>query len=178
MKNRNGNILLESIVSISLVLLGLIGAFTLVSSSLRENKNVSQKTTATYLAAEGIEIAKNIIDTDIQSTDTIWLQTLLGNNEVANFEVQFDSASPDFIFGTSTRPLVIDKTTGVYRYPIPGDESNETTTLFTRTVSAGLLSEPESAEQAVRLVSTVTWRERGVPKKVSLETIFTNWRSD
>jgi hypothetical protein len=176
--NRNGNILIESIISISLVLLGLIGAFNLVSSSLRENKSVSLKATATYLAAEGIEVTKNIIDTDVQSPDNTWLQTILDNNESVLFEVAYDSAAPSFIVSTSTTPLVIDKTTGVFRYAIPGDESNETITLFSRTISATRITDPESSEQAVRVISTVEWRERGTPQKVSLETIFTNWRSD
>ena len=45
--------LIESVVAISLVVIGLLGILTLLSNSIAFNRNAANKLTATYLAAEG-----------------------------------------------------------------------------------------------------------------------------
>ena len=61
-KDRKGNLLIESIVAISVIVISFLGILSLLSRSLGINKDVSYKFIATYLAAEGIEITKSLID--------------------------------------------------------------------------------------------------------------------
>lgn len=67
LKEERGQILIESVVAITMVIVGLMGIISLILSSLRWNRNVEQKLVATYLSAEGIEVVKNIIDTNVTS---------------------------------------------------------------------------------------------------------------
>ena len=61
LKSQKGQILIESVVAMSLIVIGLLGILTLLSNSIAFNRNVANKLTATYLA-EGIEVMKSIAD--------------------------------------------------------------------------------------------------------------------
>lgn len=175
--SRQGNILIESIVSISLILIGLLGVFGLITHSVRQNKDVNLRTTASYLAAEGIEVMKNIVDTDVVSKEVPWNATV-GSNTFETYEIQYDSDNnPEFSpiplgGASSSTPLVIDNETGLYGYSNGGDE---TQTPFFRTVS---ISVPETNPDEMHVVSEVLWQERSGSRTVRLETIFMNWRND
>ncbi len=176
-RGRKGNILIESIVSVSLILIGLLGVFGLITSSVRQNKDVNLRAAAAYLAAEGIEVMKNIVDTDVVSTSSPWIATV-GEEPFETYEVEYDTDnSPELApillpnGASSTRALVLDNDTGLYRYPVIG--GSETPTLFKRTVAVASESPDE-----LRITSVVEWTERGERRSVTLQTIFTNWRTD
>lgn len=175
--SREGNILIESIVSVSLILIGLLGVFGLVVHSVRLNKDAGLRTTASYLAAEGIEVMKNIVDTDVVSTESPWNATI-GEDSFESYEVAYDSDNslefaPVVLGGaSSTTPLVFDNNAGTYGYPAGGDES---VTPFTRTV---YVTVPEENPDEMQIASEVSWQERGGMRTVRLETVFTNWRND
>lgn len=182
MKNQRGNILIESIVSISLILVGLLAVLGLVTSSIRETKNISLKETATYLAAEGIEVTKNLIDTDVASQYRSWNNILTSTGRTTNsLSLQYDSIFDtnsniytDVIFlggVESSQKLTRNESTGFYHYDT---SALDVQTLFSRTVyiSRGATDD----ELIVR--SVVKWTDQGIVQKVTLEDIFTNWRSD
>jgi hypothetical protein len=171
-RSQEGNILIESIVSISLILIGLLGIFSLVSSSLRQNKNSYLKTDAAYLAAEGIEIVRNIIDTDIVADGIAWNETI-GGAEFETFEVDYASDRGTLVSlgGTnSTRPLVRGTETGLFGYNEEGDQ-----TPFFRTV---MVSRDEASPDEIKISSIVEWDERGRTRLVNVSTVLTNWRSE
>lgn len=58
-------ILLETIVSVFILIVGIIGLYTLINQSTTETNKASAKITANYLAQEGIEIARNIRDSNL-----------------------------------------------------------------------------------------------------------------
>lgn len=177
LKSRDGNILIESIVSVSLILIGLLGVFSLVVNSVRLNKDAGLRTTASYLAAEGIEVMKNIVDADVVSIEAPWNGTI-GGSSFETYEVEYDSDNsleflPIALGGaSSTTPLVFDNDTGTYRYPAGGDE---VTTPFTRTI---YITVPDTNPDEMQVASEVSWQERGGMRTVRLETIFANWRND
>jgi len=61
-KYQNGQSLIELIVALTIIVVSLLGMFVLVSRALGLNKLAAEQYTATYLAAEGIEIARNFFD--------------------------------------------------------------------------------------------------------------------
>ena len=63
--NRNGQTLIEAMVAVTLLTVGFLGISSLLSQSLALNRVTANQLTATYLAAEGIEVAKNLIDHDV-----------------------------------------------------------------------------------------------------------------
>lgn len=173
-KSREGNILIESIVSISLVLIGLLGIFSLLSSSIRQNKNAHLKTAAAYLAAEGLEISKNIVDTDVADPEVPWDNTF-GNLDFETFEVQYDTTRETIIplgGATSSEKLSVNSESGLFSY---NTEENETPSPFSRTI---VVNRNESEPDELVIQSVVEWTERGAEKRVTLETVFSAWRGE
>lgn len=161
-KRQSGQVLIESVVSISLVTVGLLGILTLLSNSIAFNRNVTNKFVATYLAAEGIEVIKNIEDTNFTHRDRGDLWNLHLND--GTYEIAYDSAG-DLTAATS-RPLLFDSSTGVYNYDPSGQP-----TIFTRTVQ--ITNRPP---YELIVTSTVQWVDKGKPEQVELEDHFFNWR--
>ena len=65
LKPKRGYMLVELMVSISLLVVGFLGFLGLLSRSLSLNRVVADQFIANYLAMEGIEITKNLIDSNI-----------------------------------------------------------------------------------------------------------------
>jgi len=164
--------MIESLVAISITLVSLLGIFALLSQSIALNKNASQKFVAVYLAAEGIEIARSIVDANY--TASTYPSSTSWNSGINNgsFELGYDSdvsaldLSKD-LGGLSATPLNIDAGSGIYGYgagqPTP----------FMRTV---IISTPNASDHEIKVVSLVQWPERGALQSVSLEDHFFNWR--
>jgi Prokaryotic N-terminal methylation motif len=64
-ESRSGQTLIEAMVAVTLLTVGFLGISSLLSQSLALNRVTANQLTATYLAAEGIEVAKNLIDHDV-----------------------------------------------------------------------------------------------------------------
>ena len=63
--SRRGQTLVEALVALSILTVGFVGIIVLLTRSFQLNRTTANDTQATYLAAEGIEVAKNLIDHDV-----------------------------------------------------------------------------------------------------------------
>ncbi|MFH1759098.1 MAG: hypothetical protein ABH822_00875 [Patescibacteria group bacterium] len=156
---KNGYILVESVVAMTIVVVGLLGIFSLLSQSLSLNRVVGDRYVGTYLAAEGIEVAKNIIDNNIVNSRP-WNAGFSNGS----FEVDFDSLSLE---SNLNRYIKLDSPNGRYGYRDGAD------TRFKRTIKIELLGSGEE----IKVNSVVKWLSRGEADfKVDLEDHFFNWR--
>ena len=159
--------MIEAITSLSVSLMGLLGVVSLLSNSIAFNRDAGQKIVATYLAAEGIELIKNRIDTNYAQGSS-WNQGL----QDGTYEVSY-SDPLNQIGGisapSSTTLLKLDDTTGIYSYGVG------TPTLFRRTVWLQNISSGGPINE-VRVVSTVEWLNRRGNLNVNLEDHFFDWR--
>ena len=71
-KNNSGQILGEAVVAMGLITLGVFSIFGFFTNSLKEVRTVTDQTIATHLAAEGLEITKNILDANTFVEDASW----------------------------------------------------------------------------------------------------------
>lgn len=153
-----GQLLIEAMIATGIIVLGILGALALVSRSLSLNRVVSDQFTANYLAAEGIEVVKNLLDANtIQGRE--WNRGF-GNG---SFEVDYQSLNlePD-----RNRPLLFDAVSGFYGYR-SGRPSQ-----FVRTINI----EPIGADE-IRVNALVKWKSRGSGAfEINLEDHFFNWR--
>ncbi len=153
-------------VTASLIMIGLIGIFSLIIHSTSMNKDVVHRFEATYLAAEGIEIMKHVIDTDVAIPDTAFFNSTLNHDQ--NYEVQYDTDRDlglTEIYGSSTTPLWLNESTGLYSYNKAGKE-----TPYKRTVAV------VSGSNEITVKSEVEWNVGGERNVVDLEEVFKNWR--
>lgn len=167
MNDRKGSLMIESMVAISITLISLLGVFALLSQSIALNKNASQKFVATYLAAEGIEIVRSMVDANYAASQP-WNKDIGSGITPVNYEVVYNSTVSDWNnlgSNESTAFLNFDPATGIYSYGIGQP------TPFVRTVAVTNVSGDE-----IRVVSTVNWSERGAAQSVYLEDHFLNWR--
>ncbi|OGG38587.1 hypothetical protein A3D55_01830 [Candidatus Jorgensenbacteria bacterium RIFCSPHIGHO2_02_FULL_45_20] len=173
LNNKEGSLMVESMVAASLIVVGLLGIFTLISRSASMNKNAEAKVVASYLAAEGIEVVKNIIDSNVEKsyrTKWTWNMNLSGY-----YEVQYDSTvdtAKEVAYG-SERYLNFDKVSGKYWYGA-GDTTSFRRTVLIQDGGGGI---PSGYGNAMTVKSIVKWTEGGEEQTVFFEDVFTNWRA-
>ncbi len=63
-KNNKGFAIMEVLVALFLITSGIIGSYILISSTISSTNYASDRFTANYLAQEGIELVRNIRDTN------------------------------------------------------------------------------------------------------------------
>ena len=169
MKKRygEGQVLIEAIVAISIGVVGLLGFLQLLTQAVSINKDVGQKFVAVYLAAEGIEIVKSLVDENYAQGNA-WGESLDGGS----YEVSYDSTElGDSLVGVrSTTVLNYDSASGLYSY------AAGSLTPFIRTVQLTNLG--TGSDNELKVVSVVEWTARGEPKEVILEGHFFCWRPD
>lgn len=157
--NKKGYLLVESIIAIMIVTVGLLGIFSLLSRSLSLNRVVSDRVKAAYLAAEGIEIVKNLLDNNL-------IQEKPWNSGVSDGEYEVDYKSLS-LSPKESRFLSFNSSDGFYSY---GDFQP---TSFKRTI---IINNSEDG-QTMRVNSDVKWTTRGGGKfEINLEDHFFNWR--
>lgn len=110
-KKRRGQSLLEMLMALSMLTIAFLGIMTLVARSFFLNRIATGQTTATYLAAEGIEVTDNIVQHDIYAGNK-W-GTCCGTGGA--FTVEYDSTSLTPLFG-NTPPLLYNAASGTYQY--------------------------------------------------------------
>jgi hypothetical protein len=64
LSSRSGQSLIEVMVAITMLTVSFLGISSLLAQSLALSRVTANNVTATYLASEGVEIAKNLIDHD------------------------------------------------------------------------------------------------------------------
>lgn len=154
----NGYILVEALIAITIVVVGLLGIFSLLSRSLSLNRVVADRFVAAYLAAEGIELVKNVIDNNILAGRP-WNAGVSSGAYEADFHD--DALQPN-----QQRVLQFDPTGAYgYREPIP--------TLIRRVITT--LVSPDGNQ--ITVGSRVNWVTRGGGKfTITLEEHLFNWR--
>ncbi len=158
--SRSGQLLIEMLVALGILTVGFLGVMTLLSRAIGLNRVVADNYTATYLAIEGIEVVKNILDSNI-ITGAGWAAD--GGFQDGDFEVQYDSR--ELISPATGAFLTFDPTTRLYGYGF----SN--TTPFVRTIQIQL------KPNEVVVNSKIDWTSRGGGTfNVNLEDHFYNWR--
>ncbi len=163
---RSGQLLIEMLVALGILTVGFLSVTTLLSRALGLNRTITDNYTATYLATEGIEVTKNILDSNT-------MQGRGWNNGFATADYEVDSKSKsmgaDVCNISGGCPLTFDSVTKTYGYsPLSPTVS---ATPFYRTVSVAL------GNSEITVNSRVSWISRGGGQfNVDLEAHFFNWR--
>lgn len=158
--------MVEAIVAMSVIIVGLLGAFTLSSISVGLNRVVSDRYVAVNLANEGIELVKNLIDKNITTGDHVdWNAGFpVDGDYEADYDDNFSKSYNDIDF------LCFDKNNGHYYYNSECTPSNSTT--FKRKITIKSVSSDH-----VMVVSRVDWISRGSNFDFEVQGDFYNLKS-
>jgi len=177
MKQIKGQILGEAMVAMGIITIGVLGVTGFLARSIGEGRSVADQTIAANLAAEGIEITKNILDGNSLERFRLGDGTIAWNegfNMPGFFEVDFRSESLGPRVSTVEdrnilRPLKKEQVGDAQFYSYTGAEN----TTFRRSIEIkGGIN-----EHHIRVTARVYWVAReGRPNQVMLSSDFYNWR--
>jgi hypothetical protein len=191
--SRKGQTIIEALVALSILTIGLIGVLTLLSHSLYLQRVTADQVKGTYLAAEGIEIAKSLIDNNVYDGvargDEMggWVGSYtgcfnFGAGGAEYYTLDFRTTAATCPAG-SLQPDPVQLSLGPDRNPGMGNvlmyyDSTDvppgvtaTPTPFYRDIEVIRSSDNTSMD----VIATVTWTTGGVPGKVVLQDMFYNW---
>ncbi len=164
MKNK-GFTLLEVIIAIFILAIGILGSFSAIQRATSLISHSSSELKAAYLAQEGIEIVRNIRDSnwlEARWNDVPWDQGL--DNCHGGCEGDYNMLHSLPTWSGEGRYLNIDNN-GFYSYSF-GESTNFKRRIFIISL------EPDTLNVRVE----VYWSERGVSQTFSVETNLYNWR--
>jgi hypothetical protein len=172
-RRRRGQSLIEALVALTILMVALLGIEALLTRSFLLDRVTADQTKATYLASEGIEIAKSLIDHDVYEDIATggnaggWGHCLPPGDYQLDF-MTVNCPSPNNFDGT---PLGFDPTMGLYSYDHGLYGGTLTPTDFVRRIH---ITEPSANE--IDVESTVTWSTGSViDQSLTLEDQFYNW---
>jgi len=170
--NKKAFSVLEVIIAIFVITIGIIGAVNLISYSISSVAVAKSKIIAANLAQEGMELVRNIRDTNwlkqFSDPSLAWDDVLIdidGPDDCSGSggcQVQYNNTGLIFLAGN---PVLKIDSNGFYQY------SSGTNTLFSRKITIISISAYE-----IKVVSEVGWSERGRDFNVSAEERLFNWK--
>jgi len=150
--------MLEIIIALTIFSMGVLSAMASLAIAFRSASTSHLNLIAANLAQEGLEIVRNIRDTNWIQRDN-WDEGLApGTYKVVWNSNSLNSNNP-------TEILRYDGTDRGFNY------TQGTPTVYTRTVNIITVSSEE-----MRVVITVTWRDKATTKSISAESHLYNWR--
>lgn len=142
--------LVEVLVSMAIIAIGGIGAFITIQKGITQSAASSSRTVAAYLAQEGIEIVRNIRDTNYlnQRYD---IQVSWDSGIPAGTCLEADYTSPSLSFCSGGTPKYLKRDSqGFYNYTSGKD------TQFKRQIGITKLNN----DNELSITVTVTWEEK------------------
>ncbi|MBI2592953.1 MAG: hypothetical protein HYW37_02280 [Candidatus Colwellbacteria bacterium] len=159
-RKTSGQMLLESVLAMGIIVVGVVGVVSLASRSIGESRVVADQFVGVNLASEGLEVAKNILGAN-SLNGRPWNEGF-GDGD---YEVTYASTDLVSLLG-APRNLSFDPGTGLFDYGGPRG------TTFTRVINIRRVNDHQ-----IRAKARVNWKSRdGGNKTVTLETGFLNWR--
>lgn len=155
---KQGFTLIELLITILVITVGIAGAFIAIQQGISAIDYSSSRFTAALLAQEGVEIIKNIRDTNLLQ-NTAWND---GFSIDGDYEVQYSdphsldpslakpACSPNCDFVDASLRFLKKTDNGFYNYTSPNE------TKFKRRINITTVS-PDKLELEI----TVYWRKRG-----------------
>ncbi len=162
MKNK-GFSLIEMAVAVFIILIGVVAAFGVLQKIIVSTSIGSSRLVAAYLAQEGIEIVRNIRDTNWVEGSGSWTQDIGGCGGGCEADYDDTMLSP---WGVDGHPLNINSE-GFYSY----DSGVETK--FKRKIIVD-----ETPGEKLEVKVEVSWKERGRDHQVVVQENLYNWWQD
>ena len=159
--NNKGFTLIEVIIAVAILTVGVLGAYALTARMVVATSLGISQLTASYLAQEGLELTRNIRDTNFleirQGQSILWTNGLLGC--AAGCEMDYNDVA--FV---SYQNRFLKNTGSFYAYDSGQD------TKFKRKITITQLS-----ASALEITVDVTWQERGNARDVQAIDRLYNW---
>lgn len=187
--SRRAESLIETIIAITVIIIGSSAAIGMTRTSLTGNENIGQKMVAMNLAEEGIEGVLNIRDSNYlrfaSDPDACWktLSATTSSNCATStvisdgtYYLTRDLSTYFYQWSLSTAvatkvvySYAIDSTHQLYANRGASTAYTSTATIYSRTLTVS-----NTSADSFDLTSTITWTEDGISKSLSLTRTIAN----
>lgn len=165
LKNKSGQVLIEGMVAMSIITISVLGIFSLAITSWSIGRTTSDQFIAANLAGEGLEIAKNILDSNVQANRSWNAGAADGLYEVDYQSTDFSHALNNESNAQFLKYGANNQGVNVYSYSFGTD------TKFKRYIKL------ENLDNGNRILATAKVVFPGkLIKEVVVATEFLNWR--
>ncbi len=162
-KNRQGFTIIETMVAVFVIIAGVVGVYTLLQQTIASIRVASSKLTASYLAQEGVEVVRNIRDSNWIKQNTmpgaLWDDGIMGGDWEADY------LSQSLISGYSGSFLKMD-TNGFYSY------SSGVNSKYQRKINIA-----KTGNYLIKVTVAVYWREKGANNSIVVQENLYDWKS-
>lgn len=168
--NKTGFSLIETIVVLFIVSVGLLAVLSLSIESAKSQSLNKNALVAAGLAQEGIELIRNVRDTNWRenssSTPVAWNRYIEGSLIGEKYKIDYNTFIP-----TSTSSIdsaILYDSAGFYSH-----DTSSQPTIFKRMITIYATS---SSASSSTIKSLVEWSDKGRSNKLELETILYDWK--
>ncbi|MEI6494993.1 MAG: type II secretion system protein [bacterium] len=191
-----GFTLIEAFVSMTILMIAIIGPLSLFSRAIGDANAVKNQMIGYYLAQEGLELAINKLDSNrteggimVPKKDTDWLNGLDLCTSTGGCKIYYSFGNPAPAVttdGASGDKFYITPNPDPYTNPLYSYTTlNRFQTIFSRKITisptaagaipvTNALGGTDNYYSELVASSTVSWREKGISKSVTLRTIISN----
>lgn len=164
-----GFTLIETLFAILIFSTALISLLSIAGKGISATQNVRQETTAHYLAQEGLEVVRNIRDsnfiTGAPSWDDGFSQCFSTSSSSCNL-VYDQNKVP--VLDTCTSPCYIQESNGAFI-----TMSGASTSPYSRAI---VVTPIGNANDEYLVTSEVSWNAKTIERSVKLETLLKKWQ--
>lgn len=154
MKNQKGFSLLEIIVAIFFVGVILVPLVSVITFTLGANKYANHRLIAANLAQEGIEIVRNIRDSETNWNE--WYGVFTGGDKAVEYDKNDLLAPTDNVLNLNAG--------GFYTYNLGSP------TIFSRKITLTKIS-----DDGIQVVAIVNWKDGSTNQSITVEDRLYNW---
>jgi len=160
-----GFTILEVMVAVTVLLIGIVGIYTAFVRILISTSGISNRLIAAYLAQEGIEIVRNIRDTNWVEGAASWKDELINCSMGCEADYKTGTLSEETPLRAYTESYLNMDYNNFYSY------SSGTSTKFKRKIT---IASPE--EDILKVSVLVIWEEKGKSYNFIVDEYIYDWK--
>jgi type II secretory pathway pseudopilin PulG len=169
--------LVEALVALSILIVGIISGFILVTKALYDVTIIQDRLTASFLAQEGLELVRQIRDTN-------YLKKL--NEGTGNWDDGLNNGDNIVIVNTNTGSVTLLSSSNpsydpyLYYHPLTGlydHDSSGSKTSFQRVINIYHIPPNDPNANEIRVQSIMDWKSKNINFEFTAEDHLFNWLS-
>ncbi|PIT94453.1 hypothetical protein COT98_03570 [Candidatus Falkowbacteria bacterium CG10_big_fil_rev_8_21_14_0_10_39_9] len=171
-KDKSAFSLLETVVVLFIVSIGLVSILSVTVDSVRAQNLNKNSLVAYHLAEEGLELVKNVRDTNFiqntTSTPIAWNRYIEGESGSNKYRVDYATFEPVVVSNIAEAKLQLSAgaNPGFYLHNTSSPDS-----MFSRMITIDPINASSSA-----ITSLVEWMDQGQTYQVELNSILYGWK--
>lgn len=170
-----GFTLLEMLFAVIIFSFALVSLMGIASKGVIATATARDQLTAQYLAEEGIEVARNMRDSNFLGylSNTLWLNEIENCTKALPCDIIYSSPPKLIPCGSDQCSILYENEFGIYR---TGDSNvgGEPTSFWREVYIDDDSGMPDNQK---KLVSTVHWKQKAFDRTFTVQTYISDWQN-